>query len=125
MDLFPISSSSVTSTTCCSTTHPGLGEIPHGSVLAPANEATYEWIRQACLQLAEAFASGFMHIGADETWEVGEGQSRDLAREAGVAGVYLRHVERIAGIVRPLGKHILLPSDIILKHPEIILPLKD
>ena len=61
-----------------------------------------------------------MHIGADETWELGEGQSRDLAREAGVAGVYLRHVERIAEIVRPLGKHIFLPSDIILKHPEII-----
>jgi len=98
----------------------GLGEIPHGSVLSPANEATYEWIRQACLQLAEAFPSRFMHIGADETWELGEGQSRELARTVGVAGVYLRHIERIAGIVRPLGKRILLPSDIVLKHPEII-----
>src|SRR5262249_29597425 len=98
----------------------GMGEIPHGSVLSPANEATYDWIRQACRQLADAFPSGFMHIGADETWELGEGQSRDLARDTGVAGLYLRHVERIAEIVRPLGKRIFMPSDIILKHPEII-----
>ena len=98
----------------------GMGEIPHGSVLTPANEATYDWIRQATQQLAEAFPSRFMHIGADETWELGEGQSRDLARKDGVAGVYLHHLERIAEIVRPLGKRIFLPSDIILKHPEII-----
>jgi hypothetical protein len=97
-----------------------LAEIPHGSVLTPAGEATYDWIRQAVEQLAEAFPSRFLHVGADETWELGEGRSRELARDAGVAGLYLRHVERVAEIVRPLGKRIFMPGDIVLKHPEII-----
>ncbi len=98
----------------------GLGEIPHGSVLAPANEKIYEWIRQSCLQLADAFPSRFLHFGADETWELGEGQSRALAKELGVGGLYLRHMQRITEMLRPLGKRILFPSDVVLKHPEII-----
>lgn len=98
----------------------GMGEIPHGSVLSPASEKTYEWIRQSAEQLAKAFPSRFMHFGADETWELGEGQSREMARESGAAGVYLRHVQRVVELLRPLGKRLFLPGDIVLKHPEII-----
>ena len=97
-----------------------MGEISHGSVLAPTNEKIYDWIRQSCLELVDAFPSGFLHFGADETWELGEGQSRELARSIGVGGVYLRHMQRIVEMLRPLGKRIVFPSDVVLKHPEII-----
>jgi hexosaminidase len=98
----------------------GMGEIPHGGVLSPTNERTYDWIRQASLQLAEAFSSRFLFAGSDETWELGEGQSRELAKSIGVGGVYLSHMQHLAEILRPLGKRILFPSDIVLKYPEII-----
>ena len=98
----------------------GMGEIPHGSVLSPASDRTYDWIRQAAEQLTAVFPSRFFHFGADETWELGEGQSRAMASRDGVAGVYLAHLERSLELLRPLGKEILFPGDIVLKHPEII-----
>lgn len=97
-----------------------LGEVPHGSVLSPANERTYEWLRETCAQLVRAFPGRFFHVGADETWELGEGQSRDLARQLGTGGLYLRHLERLTELLRPHGRRLLFPGDIVLKHPEVI-----
>ncbi len=97
-----------------------MGEIPHGSVISPASEQTYTWIRQAAQQLADAFPSKLFHLGADETWELGEGQSREMAARDGVGGVYARHLNRAVEILRPLGKEIVFPGDIALKHPEVI-----
>jgi hypothetical protein len=98
----------------------GMGEIPHGSVLSPASDKSYEWVRQACDQLIKAFPSQFFHVGADETWELGEGQSREAAQKVGVGGVYLEYLQRITEILRPYGKRLFFPSDIVLKHPEVI-----
>ena len=98
----------------------GMGEIPHGSVISPASERTYDWIRQSVQQLNAAFPSSLFHLGADETWELGEGQSRDMAKRDGVGGVYLSHLNRAVEILRPLGKQIVFPGDIVLKHPEVI-----
>lgn len=97
-----------------------MGEIPHGSVLSPASEKSYEWVRQACDQLVKAFPSQFFHVGADETWELGEGQSREAAQKAGVGAVYLEYLQRITDILRPYGKRLFFPSDVVLKHPEVI-----
>ncbi len=98
----------------------GMGEIPHGSVLSPASEKTYEWVREACDQLVKAFPSQFFHVGADETWELGEGQSREMAQQSSVGEVYLNYLQRITEILRPYGKRLFFPSDIVLKHPEVI-----
>jgi hypothetical protein len=98
----------------------GMGEIPHGSVLSPASEKSYEWVREACDQLVKAFPSQFFQVGADETWELGEGQSRDLAQKSSVGEVYLNYLQRVTEILRPYGKRLFFPSDIVLKHPEVI-----
>ena len=97
-----------------------MAEIPHGSVLSPASEQTYDWIRQATTELTSAFTGPFLLVGADETWELGEGRSRDLAKGAGPGGLYLKHLERVTGMLRASGKRLLFPGDIALKYPDII-----
>jgi hypothetical protein len=98
----------------------GMSEIPHGSVLSPAGEGTYEWIESASRQLADAFPGKFLLVGSDETWELGRGRSRELAERDGVGGVYLKHLQKTIEIMRPLGRRLLFPGDIALKHPEMI-----
>ncbi len=97
-----------------------LAEVPHGSVITPVEKATYEWIEQACRQLAEAFPGIFLHIGSDETWELGQGRSRGEAEQIGVGRLYVRHIKRVAEMLRPLGRRVMFWGDIALKHAELI-----
>jgi hexosaminidase len=97
-----------------------MGEIPHGSVLSPASERTYEWIKKATDELGSVFTGRFFSLGADETWELGEGQSRELAAKIGVSNVYRKHLERLFNMLFPMNKRFLFPGDIALKHPEMI-----
>jgi len=99
----------------------GMGEIPHGSVLSPADERTYQWVGEAIRQVAAAFPSRFVLVGSDETWELGEGRSRDQAQQSSLGEVYLSHLKRAVDMVRAAGKQPLYAgADIALKHPEII-----
>lgn len=97
-----------------------LAEIPHGSVLTPAEKATYVWIEQSCRQLAEAFPGTFLHIGSDETWELGQGRSRAEAERIGVGRLYVRHMQRVAEMLRPLNRRLMFWGDIALRHAELI-----
>ncbi|MCS7315003.1 MAG: beta-N-acetylhexosaminidase [Bryobacterales bacterium] len=97
-----------------------MAEVPYGSVITPAEKATYEWIEQSCRQLAEAFPGTFLHIGSDETWELGQGRSREEAERIGVGRLYLRHLQRVAELLRPLGRRLMFWGDIALKHAELI-----
>ena len=60
-----------------------LGETPHGSVLAPGEAATLPLISSWFGELAKVFPAPYAHIGADETFELGLGKTRDASQAAG------------------------------------------
>jgi len=97
-----------------------MAETPYGSVLAPAEERVYEWIEKAARELAEAMPSRFLHIGCDETFELGAGRSRELAARMGVSEVYRMHLERVARMLAPLNRRLMFWGDIALSHPELL-----
>ena len=97
-----------------------LAEVPHGFVITPESERTYEWIREVCKQLADAFPSPFLHIGSDETWELGEGRARPQAERIGVGSVYVNHMQRAGEMLRPLNRKLMFWGDIALRHAELI-----
>jgi hexosaminidase len=97
-----------------------LAEVPHGFVITPESERTYEWIREVCRQLADAFPSTFLHIGSDETWELGEGRARPEAERIGVGNVYVRHMQRVGEMLRPVNRKLMFWGDIALRHAELI-----
>jgi len=51
-------------------------ETPHGHVLAPGQPGTLPLIKDWFTQVAEEFPSPFLHIGADETFDLGVGCTR-------------------------------------------------
>jgi len=97
-----------------------LAETPYGDVLSPQQEGTYKLIADWYRELNELFPGKFFHIGADETFELGEGQSREVVKERGVGAVYFEHLRRVRDILKPYNRRLMFWGDIALRHPDLI-----
>jgi hexosaminidase len=97
-----------------------LAETPYGDVLSPQQEGSYRLITDWYRELNELFPGKFFHIGADETFELGEGQSREAARTRGVGAVYFEHLQRVRAILKPYDRRLMFWGDIALNHPDLI-----
>ncbi len=97
-----------------------LAETPYGDVLSPQQEGSYKLIADWYRQLNELFPGKFFHIGADETFELGEGQSREAVRTRGVGAVYFEHLNRVREILKPYNRRLMFWGDIALNHPDLI-----
>jgi hexosaminidase len=97
-----------------------LAETPYGDVLSPQQEGTYKLIADWYRELNELFPGRFFHIGEDETFELGEGQSREAARARGVGAVYFEHLNRVRDLLKPYNRRVMFWGDIALNHPDLI-----
>lgn len=97
-----------------------LAEVPYGDVLSPQQEGSYKLVADWYRELEPLFPGKFFHIGADETFELGEGQSREVARQKGVGAVYFAHLNRVREVLRPYNRRLMFWGDIALNHPELI-----
>jgi hexosaminidase len=97
-----------------------LAETPYGDVLSPQQEGSYKLVADWYAELNELFPSRFFHIGADETFELGEGQSREATRARGVGAVYFEHLNRVRDVLKPYNRRLMFWGDIALHHPDLI-----
>ena len=97
-----------------------LAEVPHGHVLAPTNPQTYRLVKSLYDELVPLFPGRFLHIGADETFELGEGQSLELVEQQGLGQVYFNHIRRVTEILAPYKKRLMFWGDIALHYPELL-----
>jgi len=97
-----------------------LAETPYGDVLSPQQEGTYKLIADWYKELNELFPGQFFHIGEDETFELGQGQSREQAQAKGVGGVYFEHLNRVRDLLKPYNRKLMFWGDIALNHPDLI-----
>jgi hypothetical protein len=97
-----------------------LAETPHGHVLTPTNPKTYDFIRQVYGEVVPLFPGPFFHIGSDETFELGLGQTKALAAQQGLGRVYLEHLQKVFEIMQPYHKQLMFWGDIAVKYPELL-----
>jgi hexosaminidase len=97
-----------------------LAETPYGDVLSPQQEGSYKLIAEWYRELNELFPGKFFHIGADETFELGEGQSREAAKARGVGAIYFEHLNHVREVLKPYGRRLMFWGDIALNHPDLI-----
>lgn len=91
-----------------------------GSVLKP-DAASLKLVTGLLDQLLPLFDSGRVNIGCDETFELGQGVSRERCKQEGTGRVYVDFVKRIiAHVMERHGKRPEFWGDIILKHPELL-----
>ncbi len=97
-----------------------LAETPYGDVVSPQQPGSYKLIADWYKELNELFPGQFFHIGADETFELGEGQSKEEARAKGVGAVYFEHLNRVRDVLKPYNRRLMFWGDIALHHPDLI-----
>jgi hypothetical protein len=97
-----------------------LAEVPLGDVLSPQQQASYKLVDDWYKELNELFPSQFFHIGEDETFELGEGQSKTEAQAKGVGAIYFQHLNRVRDLLKPYNRKLMFWGDIALHHPDLI-----
>lgn len=97
-----------------------MAEVPHGHVLAAESPQAYEWIKNAVEELAGCTKSRFLHIGSDETNELGQGRSKGYAERVGVGQVYMDHMRKVDALLKPLNRTLMFWGDIALHHPDLV-----
>jgi hexosaminidase len=97
-----------------------LAETPYGDVLSPQQPGSYKLIADLYKELNELFPGQFFHIGEDETFELGEGQSKEEAKAKGVGAVYFEHLNRVRDVLKPYNRRLMFWGDIALHHPDLI-----
>ena len=97
-----------------------LAETPHGAVLAPGQPGSLSLIRQEFTELAAEYPGPFLHIGADETVDLGVGQTKPDVDARGLAQVYLDFMQQIATALQPLHRRLLFWGDIAQDSPDLL-----
>lgn len=97
-----------------------LAEVPHGSVLTPTEPGTYDLLGKLIAEMAPLFPGPFFHIGADETFELGQGKTKQLIAEKGLGPVYLAHIAKLDAMLKPYGKQTMFWADIAEKFPQLL-----
>lgn len=97
-----------------------LAETPHGAVLAPGDPNTLPLISGWFAELAKVFPGPWVHIGADETFELGLGRTRSEVQQKGLGAVYLDFLTRIHQTLAPYHKQLLFWGDIAEHSPDLV-----
>jgi hypothetical protein len=90
------------------------------TTLAPNHPGTLPFLRGLYDDLLPNFSSSFFNIGADETWDLGRGQSKAACARRGQGRVYVDFLKRLHREVSRRGKQTMFWGDIILKYPDLI-----
>jgi hypothetical protein len=97
-----------------------VAERPHGHVLTPTKERSYDIIKAMYADLVPLFPGPFLHVGGDETFELGHGQTAARVAEVGLGRVYLEHMQKVSAILQPYHKQLMFWGDIALKYPQLL-----
>jgi hypothetical protein len=97
-----------------------LVETPHGAVLAPGQPGSVALIKQMFTELAAIYPGPFLHIGADETVDLGLGKTKGEVDSRGLAAVYLDFLQKIVTELKPLNRRILFWGDIAQDAPDLL-----
>ncbi len=100
-----------------------LAETPHGAVLAPGQPGSIALIQQEFTELAAEYPGPFLHIGADETVDLGLGQTKAEVDARGLAPVYLDFLQQIVTALQPLHRRLLFWGDIAQDSPNLLMTL--
>ncbi|HKO17061.1 MAG TPA: family 20 glycosylhydrolase [Gemmatimonadaceae bacterium] len=108
-----------------------LAETPHGHVLAPGQPGSMTLIREMFAEIDSLFPGRFVHLGADETFELGRGQTQASVQQEGLGAVYLGFLKNIEqalradvatrdGAAAAARERFLFWGDIAQNSPELV-----
>ena len=100
--------------------HQDEAETPHGYMLAPGQAGTLPLIKDWFGDVAQEFPSPFIHIGADETFDLGVGRTHSAVAQQGYGPVYVAFLKQIHDALAPLNRRLLFWGDIGDANPDAV-----
>jgi len=97
-----------------------LAETAHGDVLSPGQPGSIALIQQEFAELAAQYPGPFLHIGGDETVDLGLGQTKPDVDARGLGPVYLDFMQQIVSALQPLHRRLLFWGDIAQGSPDLL-----
>jgi hexosaminidase len=97
-----------------------VAERTHGHVLSPSVPRSLEIVRSIYNEIDSLFPSPLVHLGADETFELGLGRTKPAVDSQTIGPVYLDYVRATVETVRRPNKRYLFWGDIAMNHPELV-----
>jgi hypothetical protein len=97
-----------------------VAETSHGNVLAPGQAGSLPLIKDWFTQIAKEFPSQFVHIGADETDDLGKGRTKAQVEAKGYGPVYVEFLKQIHDDLAPLNRRLLFWGDIGGADPKAV-----
>ena len=98
-----------------------LGEFPGAQCLSIANGNIYPLLRDFIGELSPCFSSKMFHIGGDESFDYGHGNSKDLIKAIGMDRSLLDHFRKIYNIAKESGNEkIMIYHDVVVKFPLLL-----
>ncbi|MDD5011174.1 MAG: family 20 glycosylhydrolase [Phycisphaerae bacterium] len=103
-----------------------LGELPGyrgfagGTTLCPTNPDSIKLISELYSEFVPLFEAKDFNVCCDETWDLGEGKSKKLAKKIGKGRLYLDFILKIHRLCKKYNKRMNLWADIVLKYPELL-----
>ncbi|MBN2410103.1 family 20 glycosylhydrolase [candidate division KSB1 bacterium] len=97
-----------------------LADFPGAASLDVTLDETYFFLEKCLNEIVPVFKSVYFHIGADESYDVGSGASRNDVLKHGIAAVHAKHYNKVFRILKKYNKKIIMYGDIVLEHPDIL-----
>ena len=93
---------------------------PVPSTLSPAVPEVTDFLSGLYDELLPNFESTLFNVGGDETYELGQGRSKELCEARGLEQVYVDFIRRLHTLAGQRGKRIMLYADILMKYPHMV-----
>lgn len=95
------------------------GRMHHHTINASDSESA-ELLKRMIGEYMELFSSRQFNICADETFDLGQGRSREAVERLGKSQVYIKYVKELAEFLVEHGRRPMFWGDVILNFPEMI-----
>jgi hypothetical protein len=92
------------------------GSWREATTLDPANPASLDLVAELYAELIPNFTSRRLHIGCDETWELGAGRSRPEVERRGLGPVYFEYLSKLGNLARSHGCTAHYWGDMVWNH---------
>ncbi|MFH0920877.1 MAG: family 20 glycosylhydrolase [Fibrobacterota bacterium] len=88
--------------------------------LCPTDPKSVDFMAGLYDELLPNFQSRLFNVGCDETWDVGQGRSKEACEKQGKGRVYFDFLLKIHKLVTARQHTMMFWGDIIFEHPELI-----
>lgn len=91
--------------------------------LCPVEPRSVKLLAELYDELLPNFSSRLFNVGCDETWDLGQGRSKQACEQRGAGRVYLDFLLEIHKLVTQRDRTMMFWGDIILQYPDLVAEL--